>query len=567
MSGSKFLQRIPAGPQRPSPRTQLALRGVLSPTLALGALDGSWEDWCDSDLGKERYAGGLAIDAPGYPLYGYVCKRDFVGGGAVPFAPWTDVGQYLRFSVSGFIPSSDEFEPKRLWKTMYTDYLRFNHLFIMGQAIPLFGTVYMMAFPIMAYNIFRQEGFAKAKEEGITEYWAQDSYSYGYVWKEMLSPAVGDALDFVGKFISHGLWTSIALKVCESEARNTKNSPNLRAVYMGIGKFPALIDIFAGGIGSMKFASSWVTLGDALKYAGTELRAVVPRAVSNSILAMGEALIFGGPAFAALLDVTRSVEDRLLAVRDHFFLAVTGVEYAVFQKMKGSISALKTLNIKSTSAEVTALVNDAAALVNKVLATLNFSKAYNTLGSMLQPLLDIGAELVEATSAVNVANMVTVTAAGDGPASAKGRLATSSAALSSAVTSPALTANAQAVTLKLINAGAKTTPIAMRVGAAKVRKLYALPTAQPPAPSRLPPTFGKDEQMQTGAVKRVGTTGVIRQVEQPTIGEKPSGGAAIAAAAVLAVGAGYLLLRKQKTAPPAASLAGAQRRKYRKTRR
>src|SRR3990167_1381755 len=115
MRGSKFLQRVPVGPQRPSPRAQLALRGALRPGARafgdLGALGGEWEDWCDSDIGKDRYAGKTDI-----------CRMQ------LPFHPKTMVGQVLRFEAAQGIPSPSEYSSENLWKVMYSDYRRFFEL-------------------------------------------------------------------------------------------------------------------------------------------------------------------------------------------------------------------------------------------------------------------------------------------------------------------------------------------------------------------------------------------------------------------------------------------------------
>ncbi len=559
MTGSKFLQRIPAGPQRPSPRDQLAMRGALHPAAlgaapVFGALDGEWEDWCDSDIGIERYAGDAAPGSPAYVRGRQACKREFPGGGLVPLHPKTLVGQFLRFEAMGLIPSPLEYGHHNLWVTMYTDYRRFNHLFIMAQLIPGMVAWVGGGFAFAEYNAVRQEGFQKAAALGIPEA-ERDGWSLDYTWKTMWKPAVTDAASFVGKVLAHGPWIAIGLKVLEAESKKVDNPPMIRAVYAGLTKNAGLLAVLIGGAERIRQPASIALIGQAMQEGAAAIQGTVSGELAVAVREMGKALSTFAPAIGILLDPYLPLLVKAKAALDEVSLAVLGVRYTKFLTLKDELkAAVATKN--ADGLETFRLIKQALAQIKYAFQGIKLGFVVEFLDDISKPIDDIYAAL---TGALNIIEQVEKL-----PQYIQ-RGATQGAAVNTAAMS---TMKATSSTMKAASTSQTGTQQSGMTGTAQRGTTESTSIVAFPVPASILP-FMKLTTPSVTAFKpattlpRVGPAVAAPLVTAPPVPEveAPSNTGLIIAAALVA-GGGLMLWKGRKSAP----LSGVQRRKRRKAR-
>lgn len=268
------------------------------------AFGGEWEDWCDSPTGQDRYG----VDPDGRP-YTWVCKREFASGGLIPFPPWTEAGQFLRWEAVGLIPESWEYDPEYLWHLQYNNPRRFAHLVLMaslipGIAIPAAGIVgaagpaYMtpLGFGILAYDRAYQRAFREYVDNVFTEYgedrtWLAtkslggkplptwllqdpkpEAYADYVVYVTMWKPVIADMLKALGRIATYGVWTGIFLQGMEKESLNEHNPPMMRAVCAAIADSPQLFGFIIAGPISFTQAGFYEALSAAFKRFGEMIR-------------------------------------------------------------------------------------------------------------------------------------------------------------------------------------------------------------------------------------------------------------------------------------------------------
>ena len=560
MTGSKFLQRIPAGPQRLSPRDQLALRGALRPaalgaTPVFGALDGAWEDWCDSPIGVERYAGDALPGSYAYVRGMKACKREFPGGALIPGHPQTLVGQFLRFEAMGLIPSPLEYGHHNLWVTMYTDYKRFNHLFIWAQFIPGMLPWIGGGFAFAEYNAVRQEGFQKAAALGIPEA-ERDGWSLDYTWKTMWKPAVTDAASFVGKVLAHGPWIAIGLKVLEAESKKIDNPPMIRAVYAGLTKNAGLLAVLIGGAERIRQPASIALIGQAMQEGAAAIQGTVSGELAVAIREMGKTLSTFAPAIGILLDPYLPLLVKAKAALDEVSLAVLGVRYTKFLTLKDELkAAVATKN--ADGLETFRLIKQALAQIKHAFEGIKLGFVVEFLDDLTKPIDDIYAAL---TGALDIIEQVQNRPQYIQRPATQGAAASTAAASAIKATSSTMKATSTSQT------GAQQsgmTGTAQR-GTAESTSIVAFPVPASILPfmKRTAPSVTTFKPATT--LPRVGpavATTLVTAPPAPEV-EAPSNTGLVIAAA-FAAGGGLLLWRSWKATP----LSGVQRRKRRKVRR
>ncbi len=123
----------------------------------LGAFGGDWENWCDNGGAERDYDGR-----------GSICRREFLGGGLVPFAPWTVGGKWARLIAAWGIPNPIEFDPENLASLPFRDPLRFAWLCAASVPASVFAvgapSLYMASFqPPSPAGILLAIGVATAR--------------------------------------------------------------------------------------------------------------------------------------------------------------------------------------------------------------------------------------------------------------------------------------------------------------------------------------------------------------------------------------------------------------------
>lgn len=362
----------------------------------------SWEDWCDSPNGQAKYG----LDEEGKP-FTWVCKREFALGGAIPFAPWTDVGMTLRFEAAGLLPKWWEYDPIRLWTTMYQNPRRFFHLTVIASLIPgiavqaagvagAAGPLYMtpFGFGVLAYDRAYQTFYAQAKEKGTTDPDGPDGYARSMIWETMFKPALTDAGELVMKVLTYGPWTGIALHGMKHEGQNPKNGPIQRAIFTALADNSELLGYALKGVDAFKDENAIGALGRGMMGAAEIIgKSGASQDVVNVIYSIGKSHVFFKATIAALF------RGEVAEALDQAFYACFGVKLTTFKALGTNIQSLAATK-NADAIQTVGLISQGAGEVSKAFQQINFQQAATFFSELIKPIQDVVALIAGTTKAI-----------------------------------------------------------------------------------------------------------------------------------------------------------------------
>lgn len=345
------------------PSTELGQYGFSYLGEGVGDFAGEWEDWCDSPEGKERYGTDYKT---GEPLT-WVCKREFFLGGAIPFPPWTEGGQFARFEAVGMIPQSWEYDPVYLWRVQYQNPRRFAHLVFISAIIPgiavpaagiagAAGPAYMAPFvfgPMAYQRVFDEavDRYNRAKDAGtyptshtaagitvqipagVIDNWSATDFGNWIVYQTMLAPVFEDMIKLIGRIVVFGPWTGCIIQALEKEGQNPHNPPGMRAMCLALTQNSSLFTMIINSPNSVLSAEGVGMIGQALHDVASVFEGAGAE-ISHTVSTVGAAIHTFAPAVGALFN------GDPVGARDHIFLSCFGTTYSYWQQQGGKIEAL-----------------------------------------------------------------------------------------------------------------------------------------------------------------------------------------------------------------------------------